>query len=189
LPECLDFLGGRTQVGIDVLQLGMHNLWMETLAWFVVHTRPRREKKLKNYCEKEQFIAVLPCFASVHKYRRKTVQFDKPLFPGYLFVQILPTQKQSLAQNEHVARVLTVFDQDLFVRQLREILMALETGMEIQVAPEIGVGQRVKIKQGPLQGIEAWVEARTGMSTVYLRLDFIGQAAAVKVPADFLELA
>ena len=132
---------------------------------------------------------MLPCFRSVHKYLRKTVQFDKPLFPGYLFVQILPSQKQSLTQNEHVARMLTVFDQDLFVRQLEDILKALESGLEIQVSPEIGPGQRVKIKQGPLQGIEAWVESRVGMATVFLRLDFIGQAAAVKVPADYLELA
>ena len=161
---------------------------MSDLAWFVAQTRPRREKKLKDYCEQAQFESVLPCFRSVHKYRRKTVQFEKPLFPGYLFVHILPTQRQPLAQNEHVARVLTVYDQNLFARQLREILTALDTGMEIQVAPEIGLGQRVLIKQGPLQGIEAWVEARTGMNTVFLRLDFIGQAAAVKVPADYLEL-
>ncbi len=161
---------------------------MSQLAWYAAHTRPRREKKLKAYCEKENFIAVLPCFRSAHKYRGKTVVFDKPLFPGYLFVQIAPSQSQSLAQNEHVARVLTIFDQAIFAQQLQNILIALETGLEIQVAPEIGPGQRVRIKQGPLQGMEAWVETRQGMSTVYLRLDFIGQAAAVELPADHLEL-
>jgi len=41
---------------------------------------------------------------------------------------------------------------------------------------------------GPLRGIEGWVEARYGMTTVLLRLDFIGQAAAVKLAADDLEL-
>jgi transcriptional antiterminator RfaH len=161
---------------------------MTQLAWFVAHTLPRREKKLKEYCERQQFKAILPCFRSVHKYRRKTVQFDKPLFPGYLFIQILPSVKQSLAQNEHVARMLTVFDQEVFARQLHDIIAALETGMEIQVTPEIGPGHRVKIKQGPLQGIEAWVESRQGMTTVFLRLDFIGQAASIKIPADHLEL-
>jgi transcription antitermination factor NusG len=161
---------------------------MDQLAWFVAHTRPRREKKLKEYCEKEQFIALLPCFQSEHKYRRKIVRFDKPLFPGYLFLQIFPFQKLAIEQNEHVARVLTVFDQDLFVHQLQDILKALAVGMEIQIFPEIGPGQRVRIKQGPLQGMEAWVEARLGMTTVFLRLEFIGQAAAVKVPADYLEL-
>jgi transcription antitermination factor NusG len=161
---------------------------MTQLAWFVAHTLPRREKKLKEYCEREQFNAMLPCFRSVHKYRRKTVHFDKPLFPGYLFVQISPSVKQFLAQNEHVARLLTVFDQEIFARQLHDIIAALETGMEIQVAPEIGPGHRVKIKKGPLQGIEAWVESRQGITTVFLRLDFIGQAASIKIPADHLEL-
>jgi hypothetical protein len=32
------------------------------------------------------------------------------------------------------------------------------------------------------------VEDRFGMTTVLLRLDFIGQAAAIKVDADILEL-
>lgn len=36
--------------------------------------------------------------------------------------------------------------------------------------------------------MEAWVEERYGMNTVLLRLDFIGQAAAVKVQATDLEL-
>jgi hypothetical protein len=46
---------------------------------------------------------------------------------------------------------------------------------------------RVRIKSGPLQGIEGWVEERYGMSTVLLRLDFISQAAAIKVEANHLE--
>jgi hypothetical protein len=43
---------------------------------------------------------------------------------------------------------------------------------------------RVKVKSGPLRGLEGWVEQRYGMTTVLLRLDFIGQAAAVKLQAD-----
>jgi hypothetical protein len=38
-----------------------------------------------------------------------------------------------------------------------------------------------------LQGLEGWVERRYGMTTVLLRLDFINQAAAVKLDADLLE--
>jgi transcriptional antiterminator RfaH len=161
---------------------------MSEVEWYVAHTRPRREKKLKEYCEKEGLSAILPCFRSVHKYRGKTVTFDKPLFPGYLFMHILSSQRTQVIQNEHVARILAVYDQVLFAAQLQDILTALETEFEIRLAPEIGPGRRVKIKSGPLRGMEAWVEDRQGMTTVLLRLDFIGQAAAVKVPADQLEL-
>jgi len=52
----------------------------------------------------------------------------------------------------------------------------------------IGKGNRVMIKSGSLQGQEGWVEDRFGMTTVLLRLDFIGQAAAIKVDASILEL-
>jgi hypothetical protein len=45
---------------------------------------------------------------------------------------------------------------------------------------------RVRIKAGPLQGLEGWVEKRQGMTMVLLRIDFINQAAAVKIDADLL---
>ncbi len=162
---------------------------MSDLAWFVAHTRPRREKKLKEYCEREGVAATLPCYHTMHRYRGKTVTFHKPLFPGYLFLQLLPEQKQKIYQSDHVANLLVVHDQALFVRQLGEILKALETDLEIRLAPHIGEGSRVLIKSGPLRGMEGWVEKRHGPSVVLLRLDFIGQAAAVKLQADELEPA
>jgi transcription antitermination factor NusG len=161
---------------------------MSNLAWFVAHTRPRREKKLREFCETEGIAATLPCYRTVHKYRGKTVTFHKPLFPGYLFLQLLPEQRQLLQQNDHVANLLVVHDQELFAHQLEDILRALDTELEIRLAPEIGEGMRVKIKSGPLRGMDGWVEKRHGMCTVLLRLDFVGQAAAVTLQADDLEL-
>ncbi len=87
-----------------------------------------------------------------------------------------------------MANLLTVYDQELFAHQLNEIITALDSNVEIFLAPEIGVGSRVKIKAGPLRGMDGWVEERYGLTTVMLRLDFIGQAAAAKVQADELEL-
>ncbi len=162
---------------------------MSDLAWFVAHTRPRREKKLKEYCEREGVATTLPCYHTMHRYRGKTATFHKPLFPGYLFLQLLPEQKQKIYQSDHVANLLVVHDQALFVRQLGEILRALETDLEIRLAPHIGEGSRVLIKSGPLRGMEGWVEKRHGPAVVLLRLDFIGQAAAVKLQADELEPA
>lgn len=113
--------------------------------------------------------------------------FRKPLFPGYVFLRLEAGQKNLLGQNEHVANLLEVFDQQTFQRQLEDILLALEADVGVRLAPSIGEGMRVRIKAGSLQGIEGWVEQRYGMSTVLLRLDFINQAAAVKLDADLLQ--
>ncbi len=156
------------------------------LRWFVAHTKPRREKKLVEYCRKQGIAVTLPCYNSAHKYRGKTVVFQKPLFPGYVFLQLETPQKDSVRQNDHVAKLLEVFDQETFQRQLQDILFALETNLEVRLAPAIGEGMRVRIKTGPLQGLEGWVERRQGLTTVFLRLDFINRAAAVRIDADQL---
>lgn len=131
---------------------------------------------------------MLPCYRSAHKYRGKMVVFQKPLFPGYVFLQLVPEQIQKVSQNDHIARLLVVHDQDLFIRQLADIIRAVESDLEVYLAPQIGTGSRVKIKSGPLRGIEGFVERRYGMTTVFLRLDFVAQAAAVRLQADEVEL-
>lgn len=161
---------------------------MSELAWFVAHTRPRREKKLQEYCQRNGLAVTLPLYRSVRKYRGKEVVFLKPLFPGYVFLQLLPEQRQPVYQSDYVANLLDVPDQTQFIQQLGEILQALDSDLEVYLAPEIGPGTRVKVKSGPLRGMEGWVEQRYGMTTVLLRLDFIGQAAAVRLQADELEV-
>jgi len=84
--------------------------------------------------------------------------------------------------------MLQVVDQQLFEQQLNDILFALDQEIAIRLEPMIEVGARVMIKSGPLQGQEGWVEERFGMTTVLLRLDFIGQAAAIEVSSGSLEL-
>ncbi|MBE0542193.1 MAG: antitermination protein NusG [Verrucomicrobia bacterium] len=161
---------------------------MSELKWFVAHTKPRREKKLVEYCQRQGIAVTLACYDSAHKYRGKTVVFRKPLFPGYVFLQLETGQRDAIRQNDHVANLLEVFDQESFYRQLKDILLALESDLEVRLAPAIGEGMRVRIKSGPLQGLEGWVEQRYGRATVLLRLDFINQAAAVKLDADLLDL-
>ena len=161
---------------------------MGDLPWYVAHTRPRCEKKLAEFCERQGFKVTLPCYRSVKKYDRKTVVFEKPLFPNYVFLRLEPTQRQKVFQSDYVANLLDVTDQKLFEEQLGDILLSLESESEVLLAPQITAGSRVKITSGPLRGLEGFVENRSGVTYVNLRLDFIGQAVAVRVEASDLEL-
>ena len=87
---------------------------MSELRWFVAHTKPRREKKLVEHCRRQGLSTTLPCYESAHKYRGKTVVFQKPLFPGYDFLELEPRQKDAVRQNDHVANLLEVFAQETF---------------------------------------------------------------------------
>ena len=161
---------------------------MTEVRWYVAHTRPRCEKKLAQYCRRQDFQVTLPCYRSVRKYRGKTVVFEKVLFPNYIFLQLLPEQTGLVRQNNHTANLLTVTDQKLFEEQLGAILEALEADVEVVLAPHIAEGRTVRIKSGPLRGMEGMVQSREGHTHVLLRLDFIRQAAAVKIEATEVEI-
>jgi transcription antitermination factor NusG len=163
---------------------------MSELVWFVAHTRPRCEKKLADFCQREGFSVTMPLYRSVKKYRGKKVVFEKPLFPGYVFLRLVPEDRRKVYYSDYIANLLDVVEQDVFEEQLNDILLAVESESEIEVllAPTIQPGCRVRIKSGPLRGVEGDVQHRQGQCQVLLRLDFIGQAAAVKVEATQLEL-
>jgi len=158
------------------------------LNWYVAHVRPRCEKKLVEHGNIYNFSTTLPTYSSTKKYRGKVVTFQKPFFPGYVFLQLNRKTREAAIQSNYVANMLEVHDQKEFREQLSDILFALEQKVDIRVEPKIGKGNRVIIKSGSLQGLEGWVEDRFGMTTVLLRLDFISQAAAIQVGADILEL-
>ena len=176
-----------SRLRIDFVTALANSPRVSELLWYVAHVKPRREKKLAEFCEREGFAFALPCYDSTRKYRGKSVVFHKPLFPGYVFLQLLKPNVSTVQQSDLIANLLDVFDQTTLDRQLKEIFAALESGLVVKVAPNIGKGTRVRIKSGPLQGIEGLVETRSGVSFVMLRLDFINQAAGVKVEADMIE--
>ena len=161
---------------------------MDSIQWHVAHTKPRCEKKLARFAADREIRATLPLYEVSHTYARKVAKFQKPLFPSYVFLQLRPSQRQVIYQSDLLANLLEVVDQESFQQQLEVVLKALEHGLEIQLAPEITPGRRVRILSGPLQGVEGTVEERLGVTRVLLRIDFIGQAAAARFEAHQLEL-
>jgi len=157
-------------------------------SWLVVHTLSRAEKKLAEWARREGFPVELPTYASVKRYRGKVVRFEKVLFPGYVFVRAEARDGTRIQQNRHVARVLVPPDMGEFDRQLREILSVIDAGLEIGPVSGIQVGTRVRISSGPLRGMEGMVERLEAPLSVVLRLDFISEAAAVRLETADVEL-
>jgi transcription antitermination factor NusG len=158
---------------------------METL-WFVAYTRPRCEKKIADYCKQEGIHATLPLYNSACRYGGRSVVFQKPLFPGYVFLRL--EAPRSRLHNKRIVKVLSVDDQAAFDRQLEDILRALDANTEIRMAPAVVEGSAVRVKTGPLRGMEGWVDKRIGLDWLVVRLDFISQGVAVRIPAYEVEL-
>jgi transcription antitermination factor NusG len=158
------------------------------LVWLVCHTKPRCEKKFAALLAAEKFEHYLPLVQSVRRYRQQTKRFTKPLFPGYVFTRIPSDLRPRLYQQELLARIISVDDEAVFVRQVADVKAIVASGYELMVLPLLARGRRVKIIGGPLHGLEGFVDDPSNPRGIVLSVDVLRQGLLVKLPAENLQI-
>lgn len=156
--------------------------------WLVCHTRPRCEKKLAALLTAEGLAHYLPLITSVRRYGQQTKKFTKPLFAGYVFVQVSPLHKARIFQQDLVARAIAIEDESRFLRQVEDVRAIVASGYELSVRPLLTRGRRVKIVAGPLRGLEGYVDDPANPQGIVLAVDVLQQGLLVKLPAENLQI-
>lgn len=154
--------------------------------WCVIHCRPRCEKKVAEFCTSKRYDHYLPLVAKTHRYGGRVRSFQHPVFTGYAFALLDAAGRATLRQHQRVAQVLEVVDQATLVHQLDQIKAALDQDRAFELLPHLAAGMRVVVQAGPLKGVEGLVARFKNKTRIVLNIDFIQQALAVEVEADWL---
>ncbi len=157
-------------------------------SWFVVHTKPRCEKKLADYTKRNGISYYLPQFTDKRVYQRRKVEFDKVLFPSYLFVAMDYMTKQILTISGYVVGFILVPAQAELIGELRAIYYGREKKAEMKPGLWLDKGLEVLITSGPLKGMQGIVENHTKLSEVRLQVNILRQAVIVKVEPASLKI-
>jgi transcriptional antiterminator RfaH len=157
--------------------------------WYVLHVRPRCEKKLAEHCRALAVECYLPLRAETKVYQRRKVTVEKPVFPGYVFVAFDREQRQGLLRTNHVVRIMEPPDEQRFLHELGQVRQALSADPTLAACMALKTGQRVRITGGPFMGIDGWVQSQKAPTKVVINVDIIGQGVAVEVGREYLELA
>lgn len=155
--------------------------------WYVCHTKPRCEKRFAKLMESEGFEHYLPLALSVRRYGTHTKKFTKPLFPGYVFAKIPPTQKLRAHQQDHLVRMLPVDNERIFLQQLEAVKALVASGVELSLCPPLKKGTRVKVTAGPLWGVEGIVDNPANPKGIVIAIDILQQGVLAKLPAEYLK--
>lgn len=158
------------------------------MDWYVLHLRPRCEKKMAEHCRVDRLHYYLPTRRETKVYQRRRVTVEKVVFPGYFFVALDAEGRRSLLQTNHIVRILKPHSRRTLLHQLAQIRRALRADPTLSTEIAISTGKRVRITGGPFMGIEGVVRTVKGRTKVCLNVEMIGQAVAVEVDREFLEL-
>jgi transcription antitermination factor NusG len=154
-------------------------------SWFVIHTKPRWEKKFASYCQKNAVNYYLPLYDSVREYNNRKVMFKIPLFSGYIFVKCSPADKSLLLRSGSIVRFIKVPDEEELLYDLSNIYQSLNKNVPFTPHAFVKEGYTVQIINGPYAGIEGLVIDANYPGQVIVGIHLIQQAICIKVnPAD-----
>jgi len=165
---------------------------VEKHIWTPVKTKPRQEKKLLNYSEKNSVLVYLPLYKRVKRYDRKIVKHWLPMFPGYVFVCLNEKNFSLLLRSGAI--VYRIAMTELSEKRLIEDLQALKKfedaafDKDLIVKPEVVNGRRVSISGGPFTGLQGIVQKRKNKFTVTVNINILGQSVSTVMDIEDVEL-
>ena len=158
-------------------------------TWFVLHVKPRTEKKVMQYLERYGYFRHLPVYVKVTKVQRRKVRRELPLFPGYVFTRLLPEERITMLQTNLLVKTIEVTQPRVLIHQLRQIAHAARGTPDMRPVHPFKQGDYVRIKYGPMHGTEGYVKRDGPHATLCLNVDMLGVAVEVSVSPMDIELA
>jgi len=162
---------------------------MFNMSWLVAHLRPRTEKKFAQVCELAGITHYLPLRRETKVYQRRRVTVNKPVFPGYVFVDCPEAVRLIVLQSPYTVRLLVPEDEATLLHQIEQVRRALAVDPELETDVFLKSGRRVRIIGGPFMGIEGTVAHLRGRTEVKLNVEMVGQAVTVIVAREYLAVA
>ena len=158
-----------------------------TGTWYVLHVKPRTEKKVMAYLERYGFFRYLPLLVKVTKVQRRKVRRELPIFPGYVFTRLLPDQRIKMLQTNLIVRTIPVPRPREMIHQLRQVNRATRATLQEmkKLACMFKSGDYVRVKSGPLRGTEGYVRYDGEQATICLNVEALGAGVALTIsPSD-----
>ena len=156
--------------------------------WYATYTAPRHEKSVLQHLESRGVESYLPLYGSTRLWNGRRAFVQLPLFPGYLFIRIAPEHRAKVLEVPGVLNIVSSQGRltPLPVGEVEALRAALEI-RKSEPHPSLTRGKRVRIKVGPLRGLEGVIVKQTRKLRMVVSIDCIMQSFAVELEAGDLE--
>jgi transcription antitermination factor NusG len=158
-----------------------------TQGWFALYTGTRREKHVAKLLDERRIEHFLPLYrADRHWKKRSPVTLELPLFPNYLFVRA--GQKAPLLSVPGVLSIVGT-EREPWPLPDHEI-EAFRTAVDVcklEPHPLFPVGERVRVRNGALTGMQGVLIRRKGNLRVVLTVEMIKSSVSAEVDEADLE--
>jgi transcription antitermination factor NusG len=151
--------------------------------WFAVQVRTRRERSIASLLSGKGFKTLLPLYEIQKRRRGRAEVLLAPLFPGYVFCKFDVTKRLPILISPGVisvvgqGRIPTPIDP----AEMSAIQTLVSSGVSVEPWPYLEVGQRVRIEDYSLQGMEGILIAFKGSRRIVVSVSLLRRSVALEI--------
>ena len=154
--------------------------------WWAIFTKARHEKALARDLLRYEIPFFLPLVAKETRIRNRVVASHIPLFSGYVFMYGREDERVRSLTTNRISRILPVLDQIQLRNDLSHLYQLIETDAPLTVERRLEPGRRVRIKSGPMKGVEGVItQRRGGQRRLLVAVHFLQNGVSVEID-DFM---
>ena len=163
------------------------------IPWFAVHVRSNFERKASGLVQRRCGCEVYyPTFTVRSSRRGEVHEIEKPLFPGYFFVNkdLIRESKNDVLATTGVVSIVGVGGRLLEVEPgvMRSLQILGARQDHVRPHPYLREGMRVRVRHGPLTGARGIiVRSRGRKPKLVVSIDILGRSVSVAVDARDVE--
>jgi transcription antitermination factor NusG len=151
--------------------------------WFALRVKSRCEKVVATMANHKGYQEFLPVYQCRRRWsdRLKSVEF--PLFPGYVFCRLDPKDRLPLLTIPGALHFVGIgkVPVPLEDSEIAAIQTAVQSGLSTEPWPYLEAGQRIRLEEGPLAGVEGIFVKTAKQDRVVVSVTLLRRSMAVTI--------
>jgi transcription antitermination factor NusG len=158
-------------------------------TWYALYTKHQHEKTVARNLTWKGFETFLPLYAAARNWNDRVKLLYLPLFPCYVFLKGGLERRLDILTTPGIHAFVSNAGEPAAIptAEIEGIRQAVGSGASVEPHPFLKCGNRVRVKCGPMAGIQGILVRKKNLYRLVLSVEMLGKAAAVEVDAVLIE--
>lgn len=157
-------------------------------AWYAIRVRTNFERFVSESLTGKGYEVYLPLYRSRRRWSDRVKDLDLVLFPGYLFSRFDVRNRLPILTTPSVISIVGKGREPVPISEteIEAIHSVIRSGLPVLPWPQLAVGSRVLIEQGPLQGVEGVALEFKKKFRLFVSVSLLQRSVSVEIDRDWV---
>ncbi len=157
--------------------------------WYAVTTRHQHERMVADALTQKGFETFLPLYSTARRWKDRTKILNLPLFPSYIFLKGGLDRRLQILTTPGLVGVVSFSGRPGIIpeTEIEAIRRVISGRLRVEPCPYLKCGERVRVRSGPLEGVEGILIRRRTLCRLVLSVELLGRSVAVEVDSSLVE--